>query len=106
MAAGMNWGIVTLLVVIVAVLGGIAGCAIFLARRMAALSKETTEAALLAQAEASWPVVLAAEAAAEEPEPVSVRVGLKPVSTLAQHRKYCGPPRADSRHPVPPRARL
>ena len=35
MARGMNWGILTLLAVIVSVLGGIAGFFVFLARRSA-----------------------------------------------------------------------
>lgn len=45
MAAGMNWGIFTLLVVIVSVLGGVACCAITLARRAAAADARTLAAA-------------------------------------------------------------
>jgi hypothetical protein len=37
LAAGMNWGIMSLLVVIVSVLGGVASFFIFLARKAAAL---------------------------------------------------------------------
>jgi len=38
MAKGMNWGIFTLLAVVVSVLGGIAGFFVFLARRSANVS--------------------------------------------------------------------
>jgi len=38
MAAGMNWGILSLLVIIVSVLGGVAGFFIFLARRAAVVN--------------------------------------------------------------------
>src|SRR5579862_3657970 len=62
MAAGMNWGILALLGMIVTVLGGIASCFFVLARRSAAVPRAAREAALLALAEASWPV------AAENPE--------------------------------------
>lgn len=51
MAAGMNWGILTLLGVIVCVLAGVAGFFVFLARRSAARAGEDltwTESAPLA----------------------------------------------------------
>jgi len=38
LAAGMNWGIFSLLAVVVSVLGGIAACGIYFVRRAAALS--------------------------------------------------------------------
>jgi hypothetical protein len=38
MAAGMNWGIFSLLVVVVSVLGGIAACGVYFVRRSAAVS--------------------------------------------------------------------
>ena len=41
MAAGMNWGIFSLLVVVVLVLGGIAACFVSLARRAAAVAAAT-----------------------------------------------------------------
>ncbi len=41
MAQGMNWGIFTLLGVIVAVLGGVAAFFVYLARRSAALATES-----------------------------------------------------------------
>ena len=46
LAQGMNWGIFSLLVVVVAVLGGISTFFIFLARRAAAVSAETTLSSL------------------------------------------------------------
>jgi heme/copper-type cytochrome/quinol oxidase subunit 2 len=42
LAEGMNWGILSLLVVVVCVLSGIAGGAIFLARKSAAASGVNT----------------------------------------------------------------
>jgi hypothetical protein len=45
MAAGMNWGIFTLLGVVVMVLSGIAGCGIYFVRRSAAISKTAANAA-------------------------------------------------------------
>lgn len=104
MAAGMNWGIMALLGMIVAVLGGIASCFFVLARRSAAVPKATREAALLAQAEASWPVV------AENPKPaegqsIPDRGGLKQFSTLAQQRKNCAPVHSARGLPTAPRVR-
>jgi len=46
MAAGMNWGILSLLVVILGVLGGVAGFFIFLARRAAMVNGPRAAAAL------------------------------------------------------------
>lgn len=46
LAQGMNWGIFTLLVVVVAVLGGIGMFFIFLAKRAAAVSAETNLSSL------------------------------------------------------------
>jgi hypothetical protein len=40
MAQGMNWGILTLLVVVTGVLGGIAAVAVFFARRSALVAAE------------------------------------------------------------------
>jgi len=45
MAAGMNWGIFSLLGIVVLVLGGIAGFFIYLARRAAALQATAPPAA-------------------------------------------------------------
>jgi hypothetical protein len=45
LAQGMNWGIFSLLGVVVTVLGGIASCAIFLARRAAAQAAAATASA-------------------------------------------------------------
>lgn len=42
LAAGMNWGIFSLLGVVVAVLGGIAGFFVYLARKAAAVSADPT----------------------------------------------------------------
>ena len=86
MAAGMNWGIVTLLAMIIFVLGGVAGFFVFLIRRQSS-STERTQAALTQSWEATWPVV-AEKAAAFEDEPL-LRGGLKGQSILAHRRKNC-----------------
>jgi hypothetical protein len=57
MALGMNWGIFSLLGVVVCVLGGVAGFFIYLARKSAALSAANMAvAASAASAPASEPV--------------------------------------------------
>lgn len=57
MAAGMNWGILSLLGMIVLVLGGVAGFFVFLLRRAVALAKNSagvaTSAAMPARDESS-----------------------------------------------------
>src|SRR5579859_1992485 len=88
MAAGMNWGIVSLLGMIVLVLGAVAGFFFFLIRRSAA-STEGTQAALAASWDASWPAPAQSPAAFQiEPLP---RGGLKRESSLARQRKHCAP---------------
>lgn len=88
MAAGMNWGILSLLGMIVVVLGGVAGFFFFLIRRSTA-SAEGTQAALAASWGANWPVP-AESAGAFEDEPLP-RGGLKRESSLARQRKNCAP---------------
>ncbi len=67
-AAGMNWGILSLLGIIVAVLGAIATCFIVVARRSASIPRESVEATLAASAEANWPgVAVQTEREAHEP---------------------------------------
>ena len=55
MAAGMNWGIFSLLAVIVTVLGGIAAFFVFLARRAAKLAAAPAAKRLLEPADAAGP---------------------------------------------------
>ena len=86
MAAGMNWGIATLLAMIIFVLGGVAGFFVFLIRRQSS-STERTEAALTQSWQATWPIV-AEKASAFEDEPLP-RGGLKGQSILARRRKNC-----------------
>lgn len=87
MAAGMNWGIISLLGMIVAVLGGVAGFFVFLIRR-SVKAAPATEAALAQSWDAHWPVVEqpAEQAFVAEPLP---RGGLKRESSLARQRKHC-----------------
>ncbi|HZR16277.1 MAG TPA: hypothetical protein VFE51_03035 [Verrucomicrobiae bacterium] len=86
MAAGMNWGILSLLGMIVFVLGGVAGFFVFLIRRSTA-STPRTEAALAESWDANWPV--AAESAADFSDEPLPRCGIKRESALAQRRKGC-----------------
>jgi hypothetical protein len=94
MAAGMNWGIVSLLGMIVVVLGGLAAFFIFLARRSAALAKSNGGAAMV-----SKPVAISAISphAADELHalPLAARGGFRRVSALAQQRKRCTHPQSE-----------
>jgi hypothetical protein len=89
MAAGMNWGIMVLLGMIVGVLGGIATCFIVLARRSQRVPRPETEAALLAQAQASWPVVTTKPSV--DSDSLTDRGGIKSGTVLMQRRKGCAP---------------
>ena len=89
MAAGMNWGIMVMLGMIAGVLGGIATCFIVLARRSQRVPAPEAEAALIAQAQASWPVV--ADTAVPDTEVLPTRGGIKSASALTQRRKNCAP---------------
>ena len=103
MAAGMNWGIVSLLTMIVLVLGGVAGFFVFLIRR-AALSPAAEPGGALAQSwEASWPV--SASATSEPVEEALHRAGLTRDSNLARHRKRCASSRGTSTTLAAPRSR-
>jgi len=103
MAAGMNWGIVSLLTMIVLVLGGVAGFFVFLIRR-AALSPAAKPGGALAQSwEASWPV--AASATRETIEEALPRAGLKRDSNFARQRKSCASSRGTSTTLAAPRSR-
>ena len=103
MAAGMNWGIVSLLTMIVLVLGGVAGFFVFLIRR-AALSPAAAPGGALAQSwEASWPV--SASATREPIEQAWPRGGLKRDSNLARQRKHCASSRGTSTTLAAPRSR-
>ena len=93
-AAGMNWGILSLLGIIVAVLGAIATCFIVVARRSASIPRESVEAALAASAEANWPGV-AAHAELEGHESPAERGAFKPVSILPR-RKVCSSAKSGS----------
>ena len=87
MAAGMNWGIISLLIMIGAVLVGVAGFFVFLIRRSVKAAPATT-AALAQSWDAHWPVVQQPAAPDLTAEPLP-RGGLKRESTLARQRKHC-----------------
>jgi len=86
MAAGMNWGIFSLLGIIVAVLGVVAGFFVFLMRRAGASAARNHEA-LKASWKANWPIEAQA-AASSEIEP-AFRGGLNPDPILVRKRKLC-----------------
>lgn len=103
MAAGMNWGIVSLLTMIVLVLGGVAGFFVFLIRR-ADLSPAAQPGGALAQSwEASWPV--SASPTCEPIEEALSRGGLNRNSNLARQRKRCASSRGTSTTLAAPRSR-
>lgn len=86
MAAGMNWGILSLLGMIIFVLGGVAGFFVFLARRSASLAHRVAEPTsaggldLNESGETAQVVVT---------EPIFARGGFGRSSGLAQTRKSC-----------------
>lgn len=88
MAAGMNWGIASLLGTIVFVLGVVAGFFIFLARRSVKLASEVAS---------SSPERVAKKATSTEishrleAEPLAARGIFGPVSALARRRAHCAP---------------
>ena len=83
MAAGMNWGIVSLLGIIVLMLGGVASFFFFLAKR-SARAAQANAAAVAESWDANWPAV--DESPANAP---LARGGLRRLSNLAQRREHC-----------------
>ena len=55
MAAGMNWGIMSLLVVIAVVLGGVASFFVYLAKRAASVAAGPAAGSLPASTDEAWP---------------------------------------------------
>jgi hypothetical protein len=99
MAAGMNWGIISLLGMIVVVLGSVATFFIFLARRAAAVG--TLEPTTLdAQPGESWSIG-SEHPNAFDAEILASRGGLKHSSTLAQPPHRCAPVQTPGRKIVP-----
>jgi len=88
MAAGMNWGIMSLLGVIVFVLGGVAGFFVFLARRSVKLAAAQGGKLLSAQS-AHEADMLADDSPHSDPEPFAIRAGVGHVSALARRRAKC-----------------
>jgi hypothetical protein len=93
----MNWGILSLLGMIVVVLGGVAGFFIFLARRSAVLAAKNPDSlvatSLTIDSDVEWNGTEDWQA-----QPLASRGGLKRVSALARKRSRCGRP-----HPEPGR---
>ena len=95
MAAGMNWGILSLLGMIVVVLGGVAAFFIVLARRSAALAKSSDSADLSAQTDAAAPVAFG-DANESQAQPLAARGSLKRPSAFARQRSRCTQPRGEA----------
>lgn len=95
MAAGMNWGILSLLGIIVFVLGGVAGFFVFLARRSVRLAAAQSE---LPPAPAAAPMPAFEDSPAPDLEPVAARGGLGQTSALARRRAKCAPTASRARH--------
>jgi len=91
MAAGMNWGIFTLLGTIVFVLGGVAGFFVFLARRSSAMAKVHEE-----KVSPSLDEKFLDGAELSNTLPLAARGGLGRVSALAQQRTRCARPQPES----------
>jgi hypothetical protein len=102
MAAGMNWGIASLLGMIVLVLGGVAGFFVFLALRTSAMAKRPGEAVSPSHAvEKNSPD----EAVGFKSQSLPARSGFGRVSALAQQRKRCAQSRSEPGHLLTPRGR-
>jgi hypothetical protein len=102
MAAGMNWGIFSLLAMIVLVLVGVAGFFFFVIRRSAA-SAASTSAAVAKSWAASWAGTASSPRHFEEPP--QPRAGLMREPTFVRHRKHCAQNRATVAAAAAPRGR-
>jgi hypothetical protein len=90
MAAGMNWGIMCLLGVIVFVLGGVAGFFVFLARRSVKLAAAAANGGqLLSAATTGQATAFGDHPNHSDSEPLTVRGNFGHVSTLARRRAKC-----------------
>ena len=102
MAAGMNWGIMSLLGMIIFVLGGVAGFFVFLMRRSTAMAKKAEALATSANAIAKSSLDTGEGAKAHALEG---RGSFGQVSALARRRKRCVRSDPESGHLVPSRGR-
>src|SRR5260370_41895515 len=98
MAAGMNWGILSLLTVILFVLGGVGGFFIYLAKRSALVSGP--EAATASLPFLSDRTFTSSKAAAGPPGDLVARGGAKSARALPARRSTCGRDRAENRRGV------
>jgi hypothetical protein len=94
MAAGMNWGILSLLVMIVMMLGGVAAFFVFLARRAATVAR--SDLVPPGQAEGSWSPD-SNDTNVVETSTLSYRSNLRQASTLAHPPHLCEPVQAGGR---------
>ncbi len=88
MAAGMNWGIMSLLGIIIFVLGGVAGFFVFLARRSVKLAASAPDE-LAVPHTATDPETAEADLNQPAAHPLATRGSLGGVSALARRRPQC-----------------
>ena len=100
MAAGMNWGILSLLGMIVVVLGGVAAFFVFLARKAAAVAATDGLTETVARSEKSW-MPLSKDADVVEGETLAYRGSLKHSPALAHPPHRCPPPQRPARASAP-----
>lgn len=89
MAAGMNWGILSLLGMIVFVLGGVAGFFVFLARRSMKLAAAAAAAGSHSPGTGGEAAGFAEDSVHLDIPPLAARGGLGQVSALARRRSQC-----------------
>lgn len=104
MAAGMNWGILSLLGMIVLVLGGVAAFFVFLASRSAPLAAMNGELGISAKLDLDRPSQAHTVGTWQvAPLPACARVG--PVSPLQRRRHRCAGSHSEPRRQAAPHSR-
>jgi hypothetical protein len=104
MAAGMNWGILSLLGMIVVVLGGVATFFILLARRSAVLAAMNSGLGNSAKPDLD-PTIEAHDVGAWQAGSLPTRARVRPVSPLQQRRHQCAGSQSEPRRLITPHSR-
>jgi len=100
MAAGMNWGILSLLGMIVVVLGGVTAFFVFLARKAAAVAATEALSEAVTRSEASW-TPHSKDADVVDGETLAYRGSLKHSPALAHPPHRCPPAQRPAGASVP-----
>jgi hypothetical protein len=96
MAAGMNWGILSLLGMIIMVLGGVAAFFLFLARKAAAVAAAEGLTETVARTEVSW-TPHSKDAVVVDGQTLAYRGSLKHSAALAHPPHRCPVPQTPGR---------